>query len=129
MIKKEPMARLQIRIPVRLRNRIKAAAKTEGQSLGDWCGIALTGCLHRPRQERVKGNYTVEDDEHALYMGTLHATVDDFRAAAKVNMDKLPEADNVAAKIIKTQAQSFIRMAGLLEETGANCLLELKARR
>ena len=73
MAKKEPMARLQIRIPVRLMNRIKAAAKAEGQSLGDWCGIALTGCLHRPRQERVNGNYTVEDDEHALYMGTLRA--------------------------------------------------------
>ena len=67
----------------------------------------------------------MEDDESAVYVRTLLATPDDFRAAAKVFMDNLPEADDTKAADMKAVASLFIEIAEMLEEAGVNCLAEL----
>ena len=68
----------------------------------------------------------MEPDKNAVYAHALHATADEWRAAAKVCMDRLSEADDADAAEIKADAELYIKIAELLEEAGASCLLELK---
>ncbi len=69
----------------------------------------------------------MEDDEGEICVRMMEATADQFRDAAKVAMDRVPGADDVAAAKLKTEAKACIKMAELLESRGVNCLAKLPA--
>ncbi len=67
----------------------------------------------------------MEPDEDGIFAESLHATAAEWRAGAKVCMEKVPEADDADAAELKASAKDYIKIAELLEVTGAKCLAEL----
>ncbi len=67
----------------------------------------------------------MEPDENAIYVSSLHATATEWRAAARVFMERISEADAADAIKLKADAESYIKIAELLEERGVNWLAEL----
>ena len=67
----------------------------------------------------------MEPDENEILVSSLHATPADWRAGAKVCMEKASEANEADAVELKADAESYIKIAELLEERGVNCLAEL----
>ncbi|MCZ6467785.1 MAG: hypothetical protein O6829_10995 [Alphaproteobacteria bacterium] len=70
----------------------------------------------------------MEDDEGEIYVGIMQASADEFRHAAKVPMDKLPGADDVAAAKIKTLTKLYLWLTDFLEEQKIRCLSDLETR-
>ena len=69
----------------------------------------------------------MEPDENGIYVSSLYATAAEWRAGAKVCMEKTSEADAADAAELKANAKSYIKIAELLEERGVKCLAELPA--
>ncbi len=65
------------------------------------------------------------DDENAIYVSSLHATAAEWRATAQVFMERISEADAADAVKLKADAESYIKIAELLEERGVKCLADL----
>ena len=70
----------------------------------------------------------MEPDENDRYVSTIHATPADWRAGAKVCLEKIPAATDADAVELRENAEAYIKIAELLEEDGVSCLLELMAR-